>query len=99
MPKPVCVPCQRFFRPDKNAVAVIEAAPRVSEAEPGTSQPGNWKPYKLWMADRWKCQGCGATIVVGFGHAPLSEHYKPDFAAWVDSYTKEQGPLLRVNDC
>lgn len=95
MPKPVCVPCQRFFRPKKNGYVWIEAMPIEADAPPGTAKPEAWKPYKLWNSDMMECQGCGAQIVVGHGRGPMSEHYHPDFAGWTGDYP----PQLTVNDC
>lgn len=93
MPKPVCVPCQRFFRPEKNGFRLIEGKPISNDAEPGTAEPEKWEPYKLWMADKWKCHGCGAEIVVGFGARPIATDYEPEFAERIKEAT------LQVNDC
>lgn len=95
MPKPVCVPCQRFFRPKRNGFAVVEGRPIGNDAPPGTSAPDRWLPYKLWESDMYECQGCGAQILVGFGMAPISEHYKPGFA---DAVTRHAA-TLQINDC
>ena len=94
MPKPVCVPCQRFFRPKRNGFCWVEGMPEQG-AEPGTSQPEKWHPYKLWNSDLMECEGCGAQIVVGHGAHPLSEHYMPDFDSKVQSWRA----TLQVNDC
>lgn len=94
--KPICVPCQRFFRPKKNGFYFIEGMPTENRALAGTSEPEKWKPYKVWSGDLWRCQGCGATIVVGTGHNPLAEHYQDDFDQKVASYGAAQ---LQVNDC
>lgn len=97
MPKPVCVPCQRFFRPKKNGYRLVEGMPVVSGAEPGTAEPEKWAPYKLWVADLWECHGCGAQIVSGFANQPIAEHYQPGFA---DAVAFSGGPdVLQVNDC
>lgn len=94
--KPICVPCQRFFRPKKNGFSFIEGMPvGNARAEPGTSDPDSWKPYKLWMGDLWECHGCGTNIVVGVAGSPLAEHYQTDFTSHVASF----GPKLQVNDC
>ena len=93
MPKPVCIPCQRFFRPEQNGFRLIEGMPTRNGAEPGTAEPDSWKPYKLWMADKWRCHGCGAEIVVGFGARPIAEHYQTDFA------DQAAGTTYQVNDC
>jgi hypothetical protein len=36
-------------------------------------------PYKLWTADVWECVECGVEIIAGFGHAPLAEHWQPEY--------------------
>jgi hypothetical protein len=95
MPKPACPKCQRFFRPKTNGYAFIEGMPIQADAEPGTSQPELWKPYKLWVCDLWECEGCGAEILTGYGRGPVSEHYQPDFDSFVASF----GATLQINDC
>lgn len=94
--KPVCVPCQRFFRPKKNGYYFIEGMPKRGRPEPGTAEPENWQPYKLWVGDQWECEGCGAVILSGFGQHPIAEHYQPDFAERVKAMGADQ---LQVNDC
>jgi hypothetical protein len=91
--KPICVPCQRFYRPKKNGFPFIEGMPIDNLTPPGTAAPHEWKPYKLWMGDKWACEGCGHELVVGVG--PIAEHYQPDFAERVERY----GIELQVNDC
>jgi hypothetical protein len=93
--KPVCVPCQRFFRPAKNGFAFIEGMPDGS-ALPGKAEPEHWHPYKLWVGDKWNCPDCGAEIIVGVARHPVSEHYYDDFQASVKQYGGDQ---LQVNDC
>jgi hypothetical protein len=93
--KPICVPCQRFFRPARNGYCFIEAMPDGS-AQPGLAEPEHWHPYKLWCGDRWECPDCGANIIVGVGHHPISEHYLPDFTEQVKLHGGDQ---LQVNDC
>jgi hypothetical protein len=96
--KPVCVPCQRFFRCEKNGFYFIEGMPiaGVSHPAPGTSEPASWTPYKIWAGDLWRCEGCGTTILSGFGRAPVAEHYEPTFAERVQKLGADQ---LQVNDC
>lgn len=94
--KPVCVPCQRFFRPKKNGFYFIEGMSKVGRPEPGTSEPENWQPYKVWVGDLWECLGCGATIVSGVGSHQIAEHYEADFAEHVQKLGADQ---LQVNDC
>ncbi len=93
--RPVCIPCKRFFRIVKTGFAFVEGMPVGDNIQPGTAQEDAWKPYKLWMGDKWKCQGCGAEIISGFGHSPIAEHYQPDFAKQRESYKGE----YQVNDC
>lgn len=92
MPKPVCVKCQRFFRPIKNGAKILENKPKGTTAEslPGKEAPHMWEPYKIWMCDLWVCRGCGATIGVGFGNNPLWENHRGPLPE--DEY-------FPVNDC
>jgi hypothetical protein len=95
--KPICVPCQRFFRVTKNDFYFLEGMP-VGEgrAAPGTTEPERWQPYRLWAADRWECEGCGAVILTGFGQSYIAEHYQPDFSEYVKTLGADQ---FQVNDC
>ena len=90
MPKPVCAKCQRFFRPLRNNVEVLENRPAENGAAPGLEAPESWEPYKLWFADAWQCPGCGVVIVTGFARQPYWEHYQGPMPAAV--------PYV-VNDC
>lgn len=96
--KPICVPCQRFFRPKKNGYFFVEGMPigGTHRPPPGKEAADLWKPYKLWVGDLWECLGCGANIVVGVGGGPLAEHFEFDFAAKVE---KSGAGQLQVNDC
>ena len=94
--KPICVKCQRFYRPKKNGFYFIEGMPKHNGAGAGLREPENWKPYKLWCGDKWACPDCGAEIVVGTGWVPVAEHYQPNFAERVESFG---GWQLIVNDC
>lgn len=94
--KPVCVPCQRFFRMQKAGFYFIEGMPRTTDAQSGTSEPEKWKPYKLWVGDRWECKGCHAVILSGFGRGPIAEHHQTDFTERVERLGADQ---FQVNDC
>ena len=76
MLKPVCTKCQRFYRPKKNGIVLLEGMPWGDNIEPGTSMPDKWLPYKMWRADLWECKGCGHQIISGNSREPLWEHYK-----------------------
>lgn len=93
--KPICHPCSRFFRPAQNGFPFIEGMPVVPGTPPGLSHNHQWTDYKLWVGDLWKCEGCGTTIIVGTGFAPVSEHYLPNFK----SQKAQLGATFRVNDC
>lgn len=95
--KPICVPCQRFFRIRKNGYYFIEAMPRagLKDPMPGDLHPEQWEPYKLWAGDLWECEGCGAQIVSGVGQEPLVEHYMDEFQEKVRHTHADQ---LQVND-
>lgn len=95
MPKPVCVKCHRFFRPHKTGFSLIEGMPKGKWTEPGIENDEDWQDYKLWMADLYKCEGCGTEIVVGFANRPVAEHYQDDFAKTKNWF----GTTFRVNDC
>jgi hypothetical protein len=98
--KPICVHCQRFYRPRKTGYQFIEGMPMNDGAVPGNSAAENWKPYKLWSGDLWKCDGCDHLIIVGVARASIDEHFSPTFKQTVESYEKEHGgPLLQINDC
>lgn len=93
--KPICVPCQRFYHCKQNGFSFVEQAPITNDAKPGTAEPENWEPYKLWSGDLYECEGCGAQIVSGVAKSPIAEHYESDFAERVLTYH----PTLQVNDC
>lgn len=96
MPKPACVPCQRFFRPKRIGRRVMENMPvgPPGETLPGLQTPDLWVPYKIWVGDIWECEGCGTQIVAGWAHAPLAEHFdQPRFA------DLSVGITIKINDC
>jgi hypothetical protein len=62
--RPVCVPCKREYRIEKNEVAVEQLA--------------NDGPYKLWSGDLWQCPSCEHQLVVGFGRGPIADRHEVD---------------------
>ena len=94
--KPICMPCQRFFRIRKSGFYFTEGMP-VGTTRPvsGTAHPEQWKPYKIWSGDVWQCEGCGAKIISGFGLRPLAERHDPDFESW----RRHRADQFQVNDC
>jgi hypothetical protein len=93
MPKPACPKCMRFFRPKKNGIVVNEQMPVETAAEPGDIDPTAWKPYKIWMADLWECEGCGFELISGWGPHPAAENYEDCFAEAMKYVTHT------INDC
>jgi len=95
--KPVCVACRRFYRPERNGTYFIEAKPRPGMiAPPGLEAPHHWQPYKIWMGDLWKCQGCGHEIIAGTGQHPVAEDYKEYFDEMIE---RTDADSIIVNDC
>jgi hypothetical protein len=62
---------------------------------PGKEHANEWKPYKLWQADLYRCHGCGAEIVVGFGANPVCEKHMVEFEKTFTNFP----PSVTVNDC
>lgn len=93
--KPICVSCQRFYRPKQNGLFFIEGMPTENGAPAGTAAPDKWQPYKLWSGDLWACEGCGHEIVSGVGRQPIAEHFQDTFADDLRAYNAR----LQINDC
>ena len=72
----VCAKCNQALRPKKNSVAFIEM--------------GGNRPYKLWSADLWQCQDCGAEVLyTDPRQKPIAEYFQDDFAAKLASYNPQ----------
>ena len=61
--RPICRKCCREFMPIKNDVMVKDKA------------VGNY-PSTYWSGDLYKCPGCGAQIITGFGTGMTAEKAK-----------------------
>jgi hypothetical protein len=97
MLKPICVSCQRFFRPKKTGYYFTEGMPATnSETPPGKEFDHLWRPYKVWCGDLWECQGCGIEIVVGAGSRAIAELHHVDFT---EVRKKLHADQFNVNDC
>jgi len=85
--KPVCPTCCRYY---------IEGMPNGNKypTESGREHVADWKPYKLWVGDLWRCEGCKNHIIIG-ALRPAAEHYMPNFDEEVARYA----PHLMVCDC
>ena len=96
MPKPVCVPCGRFFRPSKNGRTWTEMKPVVNGAPPGKEKPEQWAFYKAWLSDEWKCPGCGTLIIVGHAGEPFAQDYHPRA---IEKARDAGADRIIINDC
>jgi hypothetical protein len=83
-----CFRCEKFMRIEKQGVILEEGMPTGTNGQ-------DWKPYKLWSVDLYKCPSCGFMVTAGAGWNPISEHYMPDFAEKREKFP----PLITVNDC
>ncbi len=90
---PVCVPCRKFYRPEKNGVIVEEGMPSGSR-QPITDSSG-WGPYKLWYADKLKCPDCGHELIYGYGADAFAHHFQSTYAG----EKKLNPPDIFVPDC
>lgn len=88
MLKPICVSCQRFYRPKQNGVYFIEGMP--------TNNRKDWKPYKVWAGDLWACPDCHATIIVGTGKREISIQHEPNFK---ETIANTKADWLMIKDC
>jgi len=65
MHKPVCVPCGLAMKPEQNGVLAVETKDKEKQEE-----------YRIWEADKWKCPGCGHTVLHGFANTATYPHEK-----------------------
>lgn len=94
--KPICVPCQRFYRCKHNEHYFIEGMPGPEwDGMSGKDSPG-WLPYKVWLGDLWECPGCGHQTVSGIGRNRVAEHYESEFAIVIKRTGASQ---LFIKDC
>lgn len=91
--KPICVKCQRFYRPKRNGVRFVENMPTILRAAPGTTNPENWTPYKVWQADLWECKGCHHELICGAGACPIAIDHEQNFQQALETVN------FIVNDC
>jgi hypothetical protein len=72
----VCAKCNRAMRPKENGVSFVEMAQD--------------RPYKLWAADLWECQDCGAQVLYSSSaQSPIAESYQEDFKLSLDSFAPQ----------
>lgn len=65
IPRIVCEPCNKEMLPVKNGV--------IAEA---MTERG---PYYKAECDRWECQTCGRTVLIGFGDRPFAMHHEAGY--------------------
>ena len=69
----VCATCNRAMRQKKNGTSFVELAQD--------------RPYKVWMADLWECQDCGALVLyTDSRQKPVAESFQDNFTAQLASY-------------
>jgi hypothetical protein len=66
----VCAKCNQQMKPLKNGVCVEEHA--------------SFGLYRIWMADAYECEQCGATVITGFAEYPLWDHFMGPAARPID---------------
>ena len=84
MPTMICVPCKVFLKIERNGVTFEEGF-----------GDGQQRPYKLWMADLYRCPACDRQVIAGLGRDRVAEHYEPDYDVWREKLQ----PMLFVDDC
>jgi len=82
--RPVCVPCKREMKANKTG-CVLELLSPAPE------------PYQLWSGDEWKCDGCGATVITGYGRAAMFDaHADPEGYAAHRAYEAEIDNVVTI---
>jgi hypothetical protein len=55
------------------------------------------EPYQLWSGDEWKCDGCGATVITGYGRAAMFDaHADPEGYAAHRAYEAEIDNVVTI---
>jgi len=82
--RPVCVLCKREMRANKNGRILELLSPSP-------------EPYQLWSGDEWKCDICGATVIVGYGRAAMFDaDANPEGYAKFHTYEKSQDNVVTI---
>lgn len=79
---PVCVPCKREMQCHHNGRAVMT----VVDGEPSV----------LYHGDEYRCEGCGALFVTGFGRDAFTESWMPSFIRQIAD-AEEHGGIVRLD--
>lgn len=73
--RPVCKKCKVEFRVLSNSAAVIEMA--------------SFGPYQVFLADLWRCPGCGVEILGGMPQKAITQHHEEGFDATVAALRRD----------
>lgn len=82
MPRITCVKCEIEMSPKKNDVPFLETT--------GLEK----KPYRLWSADLWWCELCGAQVVHGYSKKPLMESFQKGFDDYLMAEVERSGGVI-----
>ena len=88
MNPPVCVKCKREMSPAKNGVWWVKMRRLVVQKQP-THFTARQEPYKMTMADKWKCDSCGMEVLAGV--APGSTYHNEKFFDSLISGARKHG--------
>jgi len=85
MPKVICAPCQRQFKPEKNGVIAVEL------------YANNTLVYRIFRADLLRCPECGSLIVAGFAQKPYMAnwtHSEEDLRQHIKEVIEKGGTVI-----
>jgi len=66
--RPFCANCQEFMRVARNDVLVMSTYKHPLRESEGTE---SLIPYEEARGDRWECEECNCSVIVGFGKPNL----------------------------
>ena len=82
--RPVCVSCKREMRANKTGRVLELLSPAPA-------------PYQLWSCDEWRCEGCGATVLAGYGRGPMFDaNVDPQGYAALRAYEAGVGNIVVI---
>jgi hypothetical protein len=54
------------------------------------------EPYQLWSCDEWRCEGCGATVLTGYGRGPMFDTSDPKGYAALRAYEASLNNIVTI---
>lgn len=75
--RPFCGNCAAFMTCEKTGALVC-------------TMDSQLEPYELWSGDRFTCKHCAASVVVGFGAAPVAAAYEEGALRFRQKIAREQ---------